>query len=369
MDTNVHPFVDDWLKNKQIYPTSLHEKIYKEGISGIMYDVKYGGTKPKDYDQFYEQILWEEIYRNGNPHCLNQLCVNSMALPPIIKFGSPYLQDLVLKDVIQGRKCCCLAITEPGHGSDVNGIQTSAQREGDFFIVNGIKKFITGGLMADFFTTLVRTNRGLTVLVIPNHLPGIQVRRMDTTFDSVLGTTFIEFDDVRVPVQNIIGTEDEGLKIILVNFNHERWLIGVQALACARTCYRESIQEALTRRTFGKKLIEHQIIRIKLAEMASKIESLQTFVEFITYQFKMGIPDDRLGSFCALMKTQAGQVLEYCSREAVQIFGGGGLVKEGRGKIVERISRDPPEKTIPGGAESVLLDLAIRQSVRGRVKL
>ena len=132
----------------------------------------------------------------------------------------------------------------------------------------------------------------------------------------------------------------------------------------ARMCYQEAIHEASTRRTFGKKLIEHQIIRFKLAEMSRQIEALQAFIDQIAYQFSSGVKDDALGAQCALLKVQSSKIFEYCAREAVQIFGGSGIVKEGRGAFVERLYREVRGFAIPGGSEEILLDLAARQALK-----
>jgi len=168
-------------------------------------------------------------------------------------------------------------------------------------------------------------------------------------------------------VENLIGKEGEGMKMIMTNFNHERFVISIQAVRSSRLCYQEGIHEALTRRTFGKRLIEHQIIRFKLGEMARQIEALQGFVENVAYQFSKGVPDAALGAQCGLLKVQGSKTFEYCAREAVQIFGGSGLVKEGRGRFVERLYREVRGLAIPGGSEEILLDMSIRQVVAGAV--
>jgi len=248
----------------------------------------------------------------------------------------------------------------------VANIQTTAKREGDYYIVNGNKKWITGGLFADYFTTAVRTGGdgfgGISLLLIERDTPGISVRKMETQFDSSHNTTFVTFEDVKVPVKNLIGTEGMGFMLILLNFNHERFILAIQCCRFARLCYEEAIKYALVRETFGKKLIHHQIIRYKLAEMARQIESLHDNVERIAYQFRCGVPDSQLGSQAALLKVQASKTFEYCAREASQIFGGNSIIKEGKGKTVERLYRGVRAQAIPGGSEEILLDLAIRQA-------
>lgn len=364
VDTEIRPHVDDWIKSGKGYPRELHVKAYKAGIAGLLFPTEYGGTKPKDFDAFYEVILWDELGRSGGGGVLGQLAINSMALPPIEKYGSKYLRDLVMRDVIEGRKFCSLMISEPTAGSDVANIKATAERIGDFYKVNGLKKWITGGHMADFFTTAVRTGAdgagGLSLLLIPRELPGIKVRKMETMFDTTHGTTFVELVDVMVPVQNLIGKEGEGMKMIMTNFNHERFVIAIQAVRACRLCYQESLHESMSRRTFGKRLIEHQIIRFKLAEMARQLEALQALVDSVAFQFSKGVPDHALGPQCALLKVQGSKTFEYCAREAVQIFGGSGLVKEGRGMFVERLYREVRGLAIPGGSEEILSDFAIR---------
>lgn len=200
--------------------------------------------------------------------------------------------------------------------------------------------------MADYFTTLVRTGgegsgpTGLSLLVLDKNMPGISIRKMETQFDNTHNTTFIELEDVKVPIKNLIGKEGMAFMYIMVNFNHERFVIAAGTCRSARLCYQEAIREARTREVFGEKLIKKGVIRWKLAEMARQIEALQDHVERVAYAFSSGVPDSALGSQCALLKVQATKTFEYCAREAVQIFGGSGIVREGRGKIVERLYRE-----------------------------
>lgn len=158
-----------------------------------------------------------------------------------------------------------------------------------------------------------------------------------------------ELEDVKVPVENLIGKEGQGFGIIATNFNHERFVIAAGTCRSARLCYQEALHESLTRKTFGKKLIEHQLIRFKLAEMARQVECLYDHIERIAYQFSNGVPDSALGPQCALLKVQASKTFEYCARECAQIFGGSSIVKEGRGRVAERLYREVRGVAIPGG--------------------
>jgi alkylation response protein AidB-like acyl-CoA dehydrogenase len=363
VDEEIKPHVDDWIKTG--YPPELHKRAYELGIQGIIYPKEYGGNKPADYDPFYELIIADELARGG-AGVLAQMGINSMALPPIFVAGSEEIKNKVCRDVVMGKKFIGLAISEPWAGSDVANIQTTAKREGDYYIVNGVKKWITGGLMADFFTCAVRTGgpgmAGVSLLLLEKDMPGLKVRKMETQFDNAHNTTMVTLDDVKVPVSNLIGDENQGFMLMMLNFNHERFVIAAGTCRESRICYQEAFRYALQRKTFGKRLIDHQIIRWKLAEMARMIEALYDNLERVTYQFKCGVPDLKMGGQCALLKVNASKCFEFCAREASQIFGGASVVKEGQGKIVERLYRNVRASAIPGGSEEILLDFTMRQA-------
>ena len=219
----------------------MHVKAYKAGVGGLIYPRAYGGTRPDDFDAFHEMILWDEIGRAGGGAVLWQLGVNSMALPPVINYGSDYLKDLVVRNVVTGKMNMSLAISEPTAGSDVANLQTTAKRQGDHYVINGVKKWITGGMVADYFTCAVRTGgpgmKGLSLILIPKTAKGLRVRKMKTQFDSSISTTMVFLDDVVVPVRNLIGKENQGFKMIVKNFNHERFIIACQYCRMARLAY------------------------------------------------------------------------------------------------------------------------------------
>ena len=374
LDEYVKPNLDDWIESEKGYPKEMHEHFYRAGFLGSIFPVEYGGTPPAKFDSFHELILWTEIARLGGGSMFGQLSINSMALPPVLQFGSQEMKDEVCRAVITGKKNICLAISEPSAGSDVANIKTTAERKlnsrgQEVFVVNGNKKWITGGLLADWFTMAVRTSNkkgagGLSLLLVPAKSPGIRIRKIKTQNDSAHNTTFIILEDVEVPVQNLIGEEGRGFAMIMNNFNHERFVIAAGALGMSRYAYELSLKEALERKTFGKRLVEHQVIRAKLAEMARLVEAGWDNLERCCYQFKMGVPDSQLGGMCALLKVNASKIFEHCAREAAQIFGGSSVVREGRGILIERLYREVRATAIPGGSEEILLDLAIKQAVR-----
>jgi alkylation response protein AidB-like acyl-CoA dehydrogenase len=295
--------------------------------------------------------------------------INSMALPPLIASGPAWMQQEVVKPVVQGDASCCLALTEPWAGSDVAGIRMTAelQPDGRFYLCNGLKKYITGGASPGrtWLTTAVRTGgaggSGVSLLLIDRDAPGVSVRKLKTQFDSSHSTTFIRFTDVLVPRRNLIGKEGTGFLQIMANFNHERFVIAVSAARCSRVCYTEAFEFATQRKAFGKALIQQPVIRNTLGSMARRIEALQDFVERIAFQFSCGVPDRALGAQCALLKVQATECYSYCATEAAAgVFGGAGLLREGKGRVVERLYRDVLAVRVPGGSQEILLDLAMR---------
>lgn len=369
---NVRSFVDKyrikqhkWFQ-KGAYPLSLHEEIYQLEISGVLYPEKYGGFKERG-DYFHEQILWDELGRLDYGIVSGALSINSMASPPIIKAAHQDLKQKILPGLVEGKIFASLMISEPGYGSDVAGIETFARKENGYYIVNGQKKWITGGMWSEWFTTAVRTGdigmRGLSLLLLHRDMPGMKIRELKIQADELHNTTFITLHNVKVPKKNLIGIEGMGFLYIVTNFNHERWVISVGALRKCRICFQQSIHYAMKRRTFNKRLVDHQIIRLKLAEMSRRIEALQDFVERTTYQFNNHTDSRIMGGQCALLKVNASKIFEFCAREASQIFGGAAILKEGKGAYIERMYRQVRGAAIPGGSEEILLDFVIRQII------
>eukprot|EP01060_Flectonema_neradi_P038379 TRINITY_DN801_c0_g4_i1.p1 TRINITY_DN801_c0_g4~~TRINITY_DN801_c0_g4_i1.p1 ORF type:complete len:420 (+),score=96.92 TRINITY_DN801_c0_g4_i1:54-1313(+) len=362
VDEEILPNLEKWIADK-CYPKELHVKARKAGV--LRRPKSLGGTD--QFDSFHELIFLDEMARTGGGGVLGQVGINSMALPPIILYGSDYLKKLVVDDVAEGRKHISLAISEPTAGSDVAGIQCKAVKDGDYYVVTGFKKWITGAHMADYLTTAVRTGGkgmgGISLLLIPKDVAGLSIRKMETQFDTCHGTTFLTFDKVRVHKSHLIGRENQGFRYIMYNFNHERFVISVGTCRMARKCYEEAFLYAMQRKAFGKRLIDQQTVRFKLAEVARRIESLHSENEKIAFAFSNGVPDHEMGMICALAKVQASTTFELAAREASQIFGGSSIVKEGKGLLVERLYREVRAVAIPGGSEEVLLDFAMRQAV------
>ncbi|KAL4802551.1 acyl-CoA dehydrogenase/oxidase [Aspergillus unguis] len=344
-----------------------------------------GGLRIDDFDYFHFAIYISEMRRLGVGGPTSSLSTGmAYGMPPVIAYGSEELKQRLLPDLIRGKKRICIAITEPGAGSDVANIATTAVKSqcGRFYVVNGEKKWITNGVWSHYATMAVRTGgpgaKGLSLLVVPllGH-PGVTMRRMKTSGGSTSGTTFIDLEDVKVPVENLIGNEGEGMKMITRNFNHERLAISIGVVQTARVALSSAFAYVLKREAFGNPLIEQAVVRNRIARCGGELEALSAWMDQLVYtmdQARRGnnasvaggpSPLMDLGGLLALAKARAGMVLDECARCAVLLFGGNGYTRTGQGELVEKIYREVPAARVPGGSEDVMLDLAVRQLVKG----
>ena len=357
-EKEIIPYADDWDETGLI-PNDLWPKSAEVGILGLDYPEEFGGTS-EGIDIWHKNILNEELARIAVGGIGASLMVHNIALPPIINFGTQEIQKIVIPPVLSGKKRISLAITEPSGGSDVANLGTTATLIDDHYVINGSKTYITGGMNADWFTTAVRTGgegaSGISTILIPSNLDGI----VRTALDRKQGwwcsdTATIYFENVRVPKDYLIGEENQGFKVIMVNFNAERMGMSAAMEAASRVCLEDAIIWAQERKTFGKRLADHQVIRHKFAEMKQRINATQSYLNNVSRRIQLG---DENAADIALLKVQSSQTMEFCAREAMQILGGVGYI---RGNRVERIYREVRVNAIGGGSEEIMRDLAARQ--------
>ena len=370
------------------FPATLARKAYAAGILGAMWPRAHGGTPPDgseragewhgssavtQCDPFFDMILFDELCRPCAGGTIASLFSFGIGLPPIIMFGGEAMRRRVARPVITGAKTMCLCVTEPFGGSDVASLRTEAVYDAATrtFVVSGQKKWITGGVKADFFTVVARTRfadkrKGdgqLSMLLLERGMPGITTRRMATQGWCASNTAFVEFDSVPVPEANLVGEPGKGFKYTMINFNHERFMMAVQANRYARSALEEAVAWARRRKTFGRRLADHQAVRHKVAECARRIEGTHALLEHYCYQVRCGARDATLYGFMAMLKVQATKTLEYVAREASQILGGSSYTRgSGAGAKTDRVYRLVRVMAIGGGSEEVMLDLAMRAS-------
>jgi acyl-CoA dehydrogenase len=355
VDAEIAPYADAW-DEAESFPRELYAKAGAIGLLGIGFPEELGGSGS---DPFLSIIACEELARAGCGGINAGLMSHGIGTPPIVALGSESLKNRLVPPTLRGEKIAALAITEPSGGSDVARIKTTARRTGDHYVVNGSKTFITSGMRADYVTCAVRTGEeglgGISLMVIEKDTPGFTRTPMKKMGWWASDTATLYFDDARIPVENLLGEENQGFMGIVLNFNRERLGLSANAYAFARVCYDEAVAYAKERFTFGKPLIKHQVIRHKLVDMAMRIEATRTFLESIAWRIAQG--DSPVAEIC-MLKNQATQTMEHCAKEAVQIFGGAGFIRPCK---VERIYRETKVMAIGGGAEEIMKDLAARQ--------
>lgn len=357
-DAEVIPYADEWDEAGAI-PDELWLKAGEMGLLGLGYPEEFGGTS-EGIDIWYKNIVSDEFARTGVGGVAASLMVHNIGLPPVINFAQDHIKQMVAPPVLRGEKNISLGITEPGAGSDVAQLSTTAVRDGDHYVVNGSKTYITGGMRADWVTTAVRTGgegaAGVSTLLIPTDSEGFS----RTALDRKQGwwasdTATLYFDNVRVPIDHLIGSENRGFAVIMRNFNDERMAMACGMAGAARVCLEEAVNWARDRKTFGKRLADHQVIRHKIADMKMRINATEAYIQVIS---KMIMDGQEPAGDIALLKVQCSQTMEYCAREAMQILGGAGYM---RGNRVERIYREVRVNAIGGGSEEIMRDLASRQ--------
>ncbi len=361
VEREVAPHIDRWEVEGEL-PRSLHKKAAEAGILGLRYPEEYGGHS-NGFDIFHGLTQTEELSSVGAGGLGASLMTHGIGLPPVLSMGSEEMKRRIAVPVLSGDAIIALGITEPSGGSDVANLRTKAVRDGNHYVVNGSKMFITSGMRADYLTCAVRTGGegagGVSLLLIDMASPGVSRARLDKMGWRCSDTAAIYFEDVRVPIENLIGPENGGFIGIMRNFNSERLGMAMGCCAFARVCLAEAAAWAQTRETFGKALVKHQSIRIKLADMARQVNATQAWVDLCAWQMKEGrdLPAD-----FAMLKVQATRMLEAVARDAAQILGGASYIT---GCKIERIYREVRVNAIGGGSEEIMLDLAGRQLFGG----
>jgi len=336
------------------FPRELYQQSAEAGFLGTGYSEELGGDGG---DLSHVLVAAEEMVLAGKSvgTCVG-LGSHGIALPPIVKFGTDAHKERYVRPTLRGDKVSALGITEPGGGSDVAAIATKAVRDGDHYIVNGAKTFITSGTRADFVTTAVRTggegHGGISMLIIDSDSPGFSVAgKLKKTGWWASDTAELAFEDCRVPVENLIGQEGAGFLMIMTNFVTERLMLAGQCVAIAELAYRESVDYAKQRHAFGKSLSGFQVVRHKLADMATQIAAARALTGECVTRFLNG---EQTPSLAAMAKNTATDMCSSVCDQAVQIHGGYGYMRE---YVVERLYRDARLYPIGGGTREIMNEI------------
>jgi acyl-CoA dehydrogenase len=353
----IRPHADAWDEAGEV-PWELHRKAGALGLFGFGIDQRFGGLGFDD--AFMRAIYAEEISQCGATGVPADLGARSISIGPIHALGSEEIKQRVLPGVVSGERGASLAITEPSGGSDVANLRTRAVRDRSDYVLNGEKTFITGGMRSDFFVVAARTGgeglTGISLFLVEADSPGFSRQPLPRKMGWWCSdTASLFFDDCRVPGDNLLGPEDRGFLAVMENFNFERFFMAAQCLGMMQACLDDATAWARERNTFGKRLIQHQVIRHKLADMSARIDATRALIREIAWNINEGeIPIAEISK----AKFFASKGLEFCASEAMQILGGAGYL---RGSRIERIYREVKVMAIGGGSEEILRDLAARQ--------
>lgn len=357
VETEVAPFSDAWDEAGDV-PWALHEKVGALGAFGFGVAEKYGGLGFDDC--FMRAAFAEEFAKCGATGVPAAFGGRSISIGPIESLASEDIKDRVLKDIVLGRKGSSLAVTEPSGGSDVARLKTTAKRDGNHFVLNGSKTFITGGMKSDYIVVGARTGdeglAGISLFFVDADTEGFSRSLIDRKMGWwASDTATLYFDEVRVPAENMLGQENLGFIQIMNNFNFERLGMIAGMLGMMKVCLQSSIEYARERETFGRPLIKSQVIRHKIADMSARIDMVESYLIHMCWQANEG--EMPIAEICK-GKFSASKALEFCASEAMQIWGGAAYL---RGNPVERIYREVKVNAIGGGSEEIMRDLAVRQ--------
>jgi acyl-CoA dehydrogenase len=352
-EREIAPHAAAWEKAEE-FPRALYGKAAEAGVLGVGYPEEVGGGGG---DITHVLVASEEMVLAGKSVGTTVgLGSHGIAVPPLLKFGSPELVRRFVPPVLRGQAVCALAITEPSGGSDVASLRTRAVRDGDHYVVTGQKTFITSGARADWITCAVRTggpgHGGISLLVVERDTPGFVVsKKLEKTGWCSSDTAELTFEECRVPVANLVGEENAGFLAIVANFVAERLLLAGQCVAIAELAYRETVKYVRERQAFGKPLSGFQVTRHKLADCATRIAAARALTGECATRYARGQDDPALA---AMAKNTATDMCSFVVDACVQLHGGYGYMRE---YLVERLYRDARLYPIGGGTREVMNEI------------
>jgi len=344
----VLPYIDQWEKNKEI-PKSIWKKMGEKGYLGFGFPEEYGGT---NRDFWYNVLLVEEVSKIRSGGFNANFGITQMALPYINKYGSEELKQKYLKGVIEGNMNCCMGITEPGGGSDVANAKTIAIREGDYYIVNGSKTFITNGIFGDFYVTVVKTDpgagfAGFSLLIIDADAEGITKNAINKMGWHSSDTAELGFNNVKVPAKNLIGIEGSGFFYLMGGLQYERLSMALGSINDAVNALEYTVQQK------GKLLkgTDNQSKRHELAQMAADVELSKQYI----YQCCQNHNDgEYMVLECSIAKVNATALAEKIINKCIDIMDDLGVRED---QFLARMYRDSRIGTIGGGSQEIMFEI------------
>ena len=355
VDEEINPYVDDW-EEAGIFPAhELFPKLGEVGAFGLEYDPEFGGGGA---DHSFTYVMAQELGRINCAGVPMAIAVQaSMATPALARFGSDELKKTYLEPTLRGEMVCSIAVSEPDAGSDVAGIRTRAVRDGDDWVINGRKMWITNGTQADWLCLLARTDdsqpgdyHGMSLIIVPTTTPGFSVgRKIEKMGNHSSDTAEIVLDDVRVPISNTVGEAGRGFQQQMAQFQDERLVGAYIAAAGARKALDRTKDYLQQRIAFGKPLLANQYLQYKLAELYADVDTVEGFLQYAADKYLAGNDVTREAT---VAKLKTGRLTREVADACVQFHGGMGYAEE---MWVARYFRDARLASIGGGADEVML--------------
>lgn len=359
LQQEVVPYIDKWEKDGKI-ERFIWERFGEMGYLGIAYPEEYGGL---NLDLFYTVIFLEELQRiNSGGFAAAVWAHVYLAMQHLNAEGDERIKREYLTPSIEGKKVGCLCITEPFAGSDVAGMRTTAVRQGNEWVINGSKTFITNGVYSDYLVVSAKTNpnmgsKGISIFLMDRNMPGISASKLDKLGWRASDTGEIAFDDVRLPLENLMGEENKGFPYLMQHLALERLIMAVNGHARAEYAVEYALQYMSERKAFGKTIDQFQALRHKMAEMSAEVEMHKAFNYSITQRLINGEYMVKEASMAKMLSTKMADQVIY---DALQMLGGYGYMEE---YPLARMSRDSRLGPIGGGTSQILKEVIAKMVI------
>lgn len=356
----ISPYIDQW-EQEGLFPKSLYRRMGELGFLGIRYPEKYGGSGG---DIWMTIAFCEELCRCralGLP--MSVLVHTDMSSTHIARYGTEEQRQQYLVPMITGEKVCAIAVSEPAAGSDVAGIQTTAVRHGDAYVLNGAKIFITNSVHADVFCVAAKTDkdrghRGISLFIVERDTPGFRLaKKLQKLGNHSSDTGELVFEDVRIPRSNLIGEEGKGFYYIMANFQDERLIAASLAVGAAQQALEDTLRYTRERRAFGKRLFDHQTVAHRLADMATELEAARQLTYYAAEVLQRG---GDCSTEVSMAKLFAAEVANRIAYHCLQLHGGYGYIQE---FPIERFFRDIRLSPIGGGTSEIMREIIAKRGL------
>lgn len=361
VEKEINPYCDQWEEEGAAPLHQLFKKMGDLGFLGLHYPESVGGSAA---DIWYTVVLHEELGKAAAAGIPMAIGVQTgMATPALAKYGSQMLKERYLTPALKGEMVCSIAVTEPDAGSDVARIRTTARRDGDHYVINGTKMYITNGTQADWICLLARTSdsedyKGMSLIVVPTNTEGFIVsKKLKKLGNLSSDTALLTFEDMRVPVENLIGEEGKGFYYQMEQFQIERLVGALGGVSSAEKAIRDTIKYTRERKAFGKPLLANQWIQFKLSELLTEVEALKHLNYYCASLLEHDTTGSEVTRIASMCKLKVGRLMREVADTCLQFYGGMGYMEE---TPISRYFRDSRLTSIGGGADEVMLQIIAR---------